>query len=92
MERKTLIYNVLADIWKLASMEESQKHRSEMTDEDWDKIVEASCNASKKYEKLSPVEREFFQEYLFRFYDLISHEGMVKYFNGDKVIWAEPED
>ncbi len=74
MERRKLIYNAMQDIWKIANNDFSNKSVTDMTDSDWEKLISAIDQVSKKYHELRPEETAFFGAMCSAFIDLIDHE------------------
>lgn len=74
MERKKLVYNVMNDLWQMAQQEAFQKPKSEMTDDDWKKIVDEMDNRYRKYCSLNEKESAFAFEVLNALTQLIERE------------------
>ena len=94
MDRKTFVYNVLGDIWKVASLPEAQKHRTDMTNDDWEVLTEKLSAVSAKYydsSEISDEQKDFFRSVWMGFLDLIAHDGMIKYYDPQKgELWVDP--
>ncbi|MCR4902739.1 MAG: hypothetical protein K6A23_07770 [Butyrivibrio sp.] len=77
MERKKLVYNAMQDLWKIANNDFANKSETDMTDEDWQSVIEKIDEVSEKYKKLRPEEEEFFNSICMAFANLIENEMKV---------------
>ncbi len=74
MERKKLVYNAINDLWKIAGNDFANKSIVDMTDEDWQELVDHIEDASEKYKNLRPEEEAFFSDICNSFMSLIERE------------------
>ena len=97
MERKKLVYNAMQDLWKIASKDFATKSIVDMTDSDWESLIMAIDDSSKKYKKLRPEEAAFYSTICTAFVDLIERELKTEIEvpctnpAGKMSIWADPK-
>ena len=81
MDRKKFTYNVIQDLWKLANLPACQKNKSEMTDEDWEALIDGVNQACVKYMKtdaIRPEEEYFALSMINGFMEFIDNQDKVR--------------
>ncbi len=81
MDRKKFTYNVIQDVWKLANLPEAQKNKSDMTDKDWEAIIDGVNQVCVKYlktESIRPEEEYFALSMINGFMELIDNQDKIR--------------
>lgn len=89
MEQMKLFFNITNDIWKFAKSELT-KTKSEMTDDDWDRVVISCDKICNKYEKLGEREMSLICSVAWAFINYIDREDKERILTKDNYyVWIK---
>ena len=88
MDQIKLFFNVTNDAWKFAKSE-LIKSKAEMTDDDWERVVNACSDSCRKYGKLGEREQALACSVFSAFLEYIDREDKVRTFENGHCFWKK---